>query len=134
MAPPGVPTTEKVKQEPVHEKVMMIMSYDHEDIILSHQVPPGVTVNSSYLSHLYGQHCDANDRISCCLVQFCFATTPDVVLPMRYRLSYDHGVTRYWSIHHISRISVTAILTCSPKCKNNFGDSVSVIFPALFVP
>ena len=34
---------------------MMIMAYDHEGIILSHQVPPGVPVNAayyaSYLSH-----------------------------------------------------------------------------------
>jgi hypothetical protein len=51
MAPPWITTSKKVCYEPSKVKVMLIVAYDGEGVIISHAVPLGQNVNAAYYQH-----------------------------------------------------------------------------------
>jgi hypothetical protein len=48
MAHPGSPRPKKIRQEPSRVKVMIIVAYNIDGVILHHVVPVGHTVNAKY--------------------------------------------------------------------------------------
>jgi hypothetical protein len=47
----GSPRPKKVRHEPSRVKVMLIVAYDSEGVIISHAVPEGQNVNTAYYQH-----------------------------------------------------------------------------------
>src|SRR5258705_4248364 len=53
---PGSSRPQKVRQEPSRVKVMLIVAYDYEGVILTHDVPQGQTVNADYYCRFLQHH------------------------------------------------------------------------------
>jgi histone-lysine N-methyltransferase SETMAR len=52
----GSPRQRKFRQEAGHVKVMLIVAYDYEGVLLTHAVPSGTTVNAVYYRNFLEHH------------------------------------------------------------------------------
>ena len=93
---------QKFCHNPSPVKLMLILAYDVQGVILCHFVPHGETVNAQYYLQNHLRRAVRRKRPQMQNVIFCMI----ILLHIRRFVSgicYDVGGGKYWSIHHIHR-------------------------------
>ena len=97
----GSPRRQKFRQNSSPVKLMIILAYDVQGVILCHFMPHGETVNAqyypAYLQNTYVAQLGVNGH-NCKMLSFCMI----ILLHIRRFVSgicYNAGGEKYWSTH-----------------------------------
>ena len=106
---PGSPRPKKVRPTQCAVKVMFIVAYDTDGVVLHHAVSPRETVNAAYYFYTFLQHHfrPALRRKRRCLVVHnpSFFVAMEGVTPLLVpRSSFAAGNGRFWNIHRTHSI------------------------------
>ena len=102
----GSPRRQKFCQNSSPVKLMVILAYDVQGVILCHFVPHGKTVNAQYYALYLQNHLRRAVRRKRPQFQNVIILHDNILLHVRRFVSgicYGAGGGKYWSIHHTHR-------------------------------